>query len=70
MKDPKTHNIVFILFCVYKKNHEDRKNKDDMQNNKRKGLNGLDSPEKKKKGKRRRKNRKRESGKGVELIRK
>jgi hypothetical protein len=22
MKDPKTHNIVFILFYVYKKNHE------------------------------------------------
>jgi hypothetical protein len=40
-----------------------------MQNNKRKGLNGLDSPEKKK-GKRRRKNKKRKSEKGVELLRK
>ena len=61
MKDPKTHNIVFIIFYVYKKNQERiGENKDNMQNNKGKGMNGLDSPEKKKKGKRRRKNKKEE----------
>jgi hypothetical protein len=38
-----------------------------MQNNKGKGMNGLDSPEKKKKN-RRRKNKKRKSGKEVERI--
>jgi hypothetical protein len=31
------------------KSRENRKNKDDMQNNKGKGMNGLDSPEKGKK---------------------
>ena len=69
MKDPKTHNIVLIIFYVYKKNHERiGENKDDMQNNKRKGMKGLDSPEKKK-GKRRRKNKKRKSEE-VKRIRK
>jgi len=56
MKDPKTHNIVLIIFYVYKKNHERiGENKDDMQNNKRKGMKGLDSPEKKKRKKKKKK---------------
>jgi hypothetical protein len=40
-----------------------------MQNNKGKGMNGLDSPEKKK-GKTKTKNKKRKSGKEVEQIQK
>jgi hypothetical protein len=50
MKDPKNHNIVFviIIYLFIKKSWENWENKDDMQNKKVKGMNRLDSPEKKK----------------------
>jgi hypothetical protein len=65
MKDPKIHNIVFIIyFYVYKKNHERiRKTKMRCKIIRERAWNRPDSPEKKKNRKGRGKNKNRKLGK-------